>query len=91
MGNGRTKKNNSGETHAEALNRLGIVELTDPWGQKQFRTANKEAHVAPKIERTYFDEDNVRMYECEGGRLFVADTYDERFTPTHGKRMFKAK
>ena len=42
--------------------------------------ANKSSiyTVAPKIISEYL-EDDLRMYECEGDRRFVADTYDRFF------------
>lgn len=38
----------------------------------------------PQIIREY-TEDGVRFYVCEGGRLFVAETYDRNFTFQKGK------
>jgi len=46
---------------------------------------SKPVTLVPRIIREYFDEDDVRMYRCEGGRLFVADLYDRNFAVTRGK------
>lgn len=46
--------------------------------------ATKPFVTIPKIKREYMDGD-VRMYLCEGSRLFIADIYDRNFTFKKGK------
>ena len=68
--------------------RFGILETVDCYGAAQFKI-QKPFHSAPGRLREFYDTDNTRMYECEGGRLFVADTYDKMFLPERMKIKHK--
>ena len=60
--------------------RFGIIETVDCYGAAQFKI-QKPLHSAPVRLREFLDADNTRMYECEGGQLFIADVYDKMFVP----------
>jgi hypothetical protein len=55
--------------------------VRDEFGYYNFPTS-VPYHTVPKILREY-DEEGTRMYECEGGRQFIADTYDRMFVPVN--------
>lgn len=46
--------------------------------------STKPFTTIPPIVREYTQE-GIRYYLCEGGRLFIADTYDLNFTFKKGK------
>lgn len=77
----------------ETLQNLGVKEIADRFGNVSYRPQSKKANLAPIIKRTYFDKDNVRMYDCEPKEgqtdpiQYVADTYDRLFIPAHNKTI----
>jgi hypothetical protein len=90
----------------ETLKNLGVNEHKDRFGRKTFRPLGKPAHQAPVIMRQYYNEEVdqetgesmfTRMYECEPEtgktktRHFIADAYDAKFLPNHGKKLIPGK
>jgi len=74
--------------------KYGVKQTVDDFGLTQFRPTSKQSHYAPAIINEFSNEDNVRMYECEGGRFFFADMYDKAFIPdenanTEAQRLLK--
>lgn len=89
-----------------ALNKLGVTQVTDSFGRRSFRPQGRQQHIAPVIIEEYYEEEVdqdtgqsyfSRMYECEPHpgettpRIFIADKYDAMFIPVHDKRLVGRK